>query len=292
MSQPVRPLLSAAVSRLRDAGVESPGQDARVLLSLVAGIEPARLPLLDVVSDEQADLFDSLVIQRAVRIPLQHLTGRAYFRHVELEVGPGVFVPRPETEVMTGWAVEQLRALVFSMQRPLVVELCTGSGAIAKALVDELPRLQVHAVEKSEDAARWAERNLAGTGVELHVGDMAHALPELDGTVDLVIANPPYIPLDAYESVAPEVRDHDPALALFSGDDGLDAIRVLTQVASRLLKPAGLLCFEHADAQGESAPAVVSGHGAFTAVRDHRDLAGRPRFTTAVRARLSARMAG
>ena len=289
MSHAVRPLLTAAVSRLRAAGIASPEQDARVLLSLVAGIEPARLPLLDAVDDEQAELFDSLVIQRAVRIPLQHLTGRAYFRHVELAVGPGVFVPRPETEVMTGWALEQLRPLVFAMQRPLVVELCTGSGAIAKALVDELPRLRVHAVEKSEEAAGWAERNLAGTGVELRVGDMAHALPQLNGTVDLVIANPPYIPLDAYESVTPEVRDHDPALALFSGDEGLDAIRVLTQVASRLLKPAGLLCFEHADAQGESAPAVVSGHGAFTAVRDHPDLAGRPRFTTAVRARLSPR---
>jgi release factor glutamine methyltransferase len=289
VSRAVRPLLTAAVTRLRDAGVESPEQDARVLLSLAGGIEPARLPLLDVVTDEQADLFDSLVIQRAVRTPLQHLTGRAYFRHVELAVGPGVFVPRPETEVMTGWALDQLRPLVLGLQRPLVVELGTGSGAIAKALVDEQPRLRVHAVEKSEDAARWAERNLAGTGVELHVADMAHALPELDGTVDLVIANPPYIPLDAYESVAPEARDHDPALALFSGDDGLDAIRVLTQVASRLLRPAGLLCFEHADVQGESAPAVVSAHGAFAAVRDHVDLAGRPRFTTAVRARLSPR---
>src|SRR3712207_701589 len=143
------------------------------------------------------------------------------------------FVPRPETEVMTGWAVEQLRPLVFRMQRPLVVELCTGSGAIAKALVDELPRLRVHAVELSEDAANWAARNLSGTSVELHLGDMASALPELNGTVDLVIANPPYIPLEAYESVAPEVRDHDPALALFSGEDGLDAIRVLVKVAAR-----------------------------------------------------------
>ena len=292
MSQPVRPLLARAVAELREAGIESPGQDARVLLSLVCDIEPARLPLLDEVSDEQAEVFESLVIKRAVRMPLQHLTGRTWFRHVELAVGPGVFVPRPETEVMTGWAVDQLRPLVFAMQRPLVVELCAGSGAIAKALVDELPRLRVHAVELSEDAAAWAARNLAGTGVDLHVGDMAQALPELNGTVDLVIANPPYIPLDAYESVAPEARDHDPTLALFSGDDGLDAIRVLVKVASRLLKPAGLLCFEHADVQGESAPAVVAAHGTFTAVRDHPDLTGRPRFTTAVRARLGGRVPG
>jgi release factor glutamine methyltransferase len=292
VSRPLRPLLTRAVAELREAGVQSPEQDARVLLSLVCDIEPARLPLLDGVSDEQAELFESMVIKRAVRMPLQHLTGRAYFRHVELEVGPGVFVPRPETEVMTGWALDQLRPQVLRLQRPLVVELCTGSGAIAKAMVDELPRLQVHAVELSEDAAGWAARNLAGTSVELHVGDMAVALPELNGTVDLVIANPPYIPLDAYESVAPEVRDHDPAVALFSGDDGLDAIRVLVKVASRLLKPAGLLCFEHADVQGESAPAVVAAHGTFTAVRDHRDLTGRPRFTTAVRGLLSGRVPG
>ena len=289
MTRPVRPLLARAVAELRASGVASPEQDARVLLSLACDIEPARLPLLDGVSEEQAEVFESMVMQRAVRIPLQHLTGRAHFRHVELAVGPGVFVPRPETEVMTGWAVEQLRPLVFQMQRPLVVELCAGSGAISKALVNELPRLRVHAVELSEDAAAWAARNLAGTSVELHVGDMASALPELNGTVDLVIANPPYIPLDAYESVAPEVRDHDPAMALFSGDDGLDAIRVLVKVASRLLRPAGLLCFEHADVQGESAPAVVAAHGGFTAVRDHQDLTGRSRFTTAVRARLGGR---
>jgi len=284
VTQPVRPLLARAVSELREAGIESPEQDARVLLALVCEIEPARLPLLDGVSEEQADLFESMVILRAVRTPLQHLTGRAYFRHVELEVGPGVFVPRPETEVMTGWAIEQLRPMTFDMQRPLVVELCAGSGAISRALYDELPRrVQLHAVELSEDAAEWAVRNLRGTTVALHVGDMATALPELDGTVDLVIANPPYIPLDAYLSVAPEARDHDPTVALFSGDDGLDAIRVLVAVAHRLLKPGGLLCFEHADVQGESAPAVVTAHGGFTAVRDHPDLTGRSRFVTAVR---------
>jgi release factor glutamine methyltransferase len=284
VSSPVRPLLARAVAELRDAGVESPEQDARVLLSLVCDIEPARLPLLDEVSDAQAELFESMVILRAVRTPLQHLTGRAYFRHVELAVGPGVFVPRPETEVMTGWAVEQLRPMALQLQRPLVVELCAGSGAIAKALYDELPRrVRVHAVEVSEDAATWALRNLRDTTVEVHVADMATALPELDGLVDLVIANPPYIPLDAYESVAPEVRDHDPALALFSGADGLDAIRVLVRTATRLLKPGGLLCFEHADVQGESAPALVAATGGFSAVRDHPDLTGRPRFVTAVR---------
>jgi len=202
-----------------------------------------------------------------------------------------VFVPRPETEVMTGWAIDALRPAIADGGRPRVVELCTGSGAIAKALVDELTFLDVYAVEVSPEAAAYARRNLADTLVELYVGDMADALHVLDTQIDLVIANPPYIPLDAYASVPPEVRDHDPLPALFSGDDGLDAIRVVTAVAARLLRPGGLLCFEHADVQGESAPAVVTASQAFTGIRDHLDLAGRPRFVTAVR-RTAGRMAG
>jgi len=268
---------------LREAGVESFTSDARQLLAHVLDVAPSRLLLVDAVGAPERAAFDTLVGQRARRVPLQHLTGRAYFRHEEIEVGAGVFVPRPETEVMTGWAVDQCRELVADGARPLVVELCAGSGAISKALVHEVPGLRVHAVEVSEDAARWAERNLAGTGVELHVEDMSGALPELDGSVDLIVANPPYIPLDAYLSVTPEVRDHDPALALFSGDDGLDAIRVVAGVAARLLRDHGLVCVEHAEVQHESAPAVFTAADRFTSVRDHRDLAGRPRFVTAVR---------
>ncbi len=192
-------------------------------------------------------------------------------------------MPRPETEVMTGWAIDQLKALLTRRRTPLVVELCSGSGAIAKALATEVTGVEVHAVELSEHAAAYAARNLADVPVWLHVGDMADALPELDGRVDLVIANPPYIPLEAYESVAVEARDHDPELALFSGIDGLDAIRVLLGVAARLLHPGGLLCFEHADVQGESAVALTRDHGAFTGVVDRRDLTDRPRFVTAVR---------
>ncbi len=279
----VRPLLVDAVARLQAAGVETPQSDARILLAHAAGVELARLPLLDQVDDAQADEFEQMIMLRERRIPVQHLTGRAHFRYLDLEVGPGVFVPRPETEVMTGWAIERLRPMITLHHRPLVVELCAGSGAISKAITTELTRVDIHAVELSENAAAYAFRNLADTLVELHVQDMATSLPELDGTVDLVIANPPYIPLEAFESVAPEARDHDPTLALFSGHDGLDAIKVVVQVAARLLRPAGLLCFEHADVQGESAPAVVAATEAFTAVRDHRDLAGRPRFVTAVR---------
>jgi release factor glutamine methyltransferase len=190
---------------------------------------------------------------------------------------------------MTGWAIEQLRPMVYAVARgesrhlPVVVELGTGSGAVAKSIALELTGTRVHAVELSEEAAVYASRNLADTTVELHVQDMIGALPELNGRVDLVIANPPYIPLEAFESIVPEVRDYDPPLALFSGDDGLDAIKVVAEQAARLLRPTGLLCVEHADVQGESAQQVLVQHGAFAGVRDHPDLNGRPRFVTAVR---------
>jgi release factor glutamine methyltransferase len=289
VSKAVRPLLHQAASQLREVGVASADQEARQLLAHAAGVELARLPLLDVVEDAHAAHFQTLINKRARRVPLQHLTGRAHFRYLELEVGPGVFVPRPETEVMTGWAIEQLRPMVYAVARgesrhlPVVVELGTGSGAVAKSIATELTGTRVHAVELSEEAAAYAARNLADTTVELHVRDMIGALPELDRTVDLVIANPPYIPLEAFESVVPEARDHDPLLALFAGDDGLDVIKVVVAEAARLLRPAGLLCIEHADVQGESAQQVLIQHGAFAAVRDHRDLTGRSRFVTAVR---------
>jgi release factor glutamine methyltransferase len=289
VTKAVRPLLHRAASQLREVGVTSADQEARQLLAYATGVELARLPLLDAVDDAQAAYFQTLINKRAHRIPVQHLTGRAHFRYLELEVGPGVFVPRPETEVMTGWAIEQLRPMVYAVARgksrhlPVVVELGTGSGAVAKSIATELTGTRVHAVEVSEEAAAYAARNLADTTVELHVRDMIGALPELDGSVDLVIANPPYIPLEAFESVVPEVRDHDPPLALFSGEDGLDAIKIVAAEAARLLRPAGLICVEHADVQGESAQQVLVQHGAFAAVRDHLDLAGRPRFVTAIR---------
>jgi release factor glutamine methyltransferase len=225
--------------------------------------------------------YDDLVTRRATREPLQHLTGTAAFRHVELKVGPGVFVPRPETELLAGWAIEVARTL----DSPIVVDLCTGSGAIALSVADEVPNARVYAVELDEGAHAWAARNLEGTGVELRHGDMATAFEELAGRVDIVVCNPPYIPLEAWESVAAEARDHDPHLALFSGDDGLVALRVLEERAARLLKPGGVVGAEHADLQGESAPEVFSGSGRWSEVRDHDDLAGRPRYLTARLAR-------
>jgi release factor glutamine methyltransferase len=276
-----RPLVAEAVRRLADAGVASPEADAEILLAHVLGIDRGRLVLVDEVADGDRATYDVLVGRRAAREPLQHLTGRAYFRHVELVVGPGVFVPRPETELLAGWAVERATAL----DAPVVVDLGTGSGAIAKAVADEVPHARVHAVEMDEAAHGWATTNLAGTGVDLRLGDLGTAFDELAGTVDVVVSNPPYIPLDAWESVALEVRDHDPALALWSGADGLDAMRVVEARAALLLVPGGVVGVEHADAQGESAPAVFAATGRWADVRDHRDLAGRPRFVTARLAR-------
>jgi release factor glutamine methyltransferase len=278
---PVRQLLSAATDRLRSAGIETPEQDARLLLAHAADVEPARLAILDVVSDTVERNFRDLLECRASRIPLQHITGLAYFRHLVMSVGPGVFVPRPETEVMAGWAIDNLRALAGPA--PRVVDLCAGSGAVAKAISTEVPGSEVYAVEVSSDAAPWAEQNLRHTDVRLVVTDMATALEELDETVDLVIANPPYIPPDEQQLIAPEARDHDPAVALYAGREGLEAIEVVIATAVRLLRPAGLLCFEHGEAQSEPALALAKASGAFVDVADHRDLAGRPRFTTAVR---------
>ncbi|MCB0907227.1 MAG: peptide chain release factor N(5)-glutamine methyltransferase [Nocardioidaceae bacterium] len=270
-----------AARRLRDAGVASPEWDADELLAHVLGTTRGGLLTLDDVPAVQAERYAGLVERRAAREPLQHLTGTAAFRRVELAVGPGVFVPRPETELLAGWAIEHASALAD----PVVVDLCTGSGAIARAVADEVPGARVFAVELDEPAHDWAARNLAGTGVELRLGDMRDAFDDLLGTVDVVTCNPPYIPLDAWESVAPEARDHDPQLALFSGDDGLDAMRVLERRAALLLKPHGVVGAEHADAQGEAAPAVFAATGRWREVTDHLDLAGRPRFVTARLAR-------
>jgi release factor glutamine methyltransferase len=279
-----RQLLREAADRLRAAGVPSPEHDAAELLAHVAGTSRTAVWLVEPTL-EQRRRFEELLGRRAAREPLQHLTGTVGFRYVELAVGPGVFVPRPETEVLAGWAVDRAREVEAAGRTPVVVDLCTGSGAIALSVATEVPAASVHAIELGESAYSWAERNLAGSGVELRPGDMAEAFPELDGTVDVVVSNPPYIPLEAFESVAPEVRDHDPALALWSGSDGLDAMRVVERVAARLLRAGGVVGAEHADVQGDSAPAVFTAAQRWREVRDRPDLAGRPRFVTARLAR-------
>ena len=273
-------LLAEATQTLTDAGVPSPRVDAELLLAHVTGV-PRAMVAGKFVDARQREVYGDMIAARSRRVPLQHITGTAAFRYVDLEVGPGVFVPRPETELLAGWAIDSARAVLEQGRAPFVVELCAGSGAISLSVVHEVPEARVHAVELDEAAYGWALRNLDGTGVDLRRGDMADAFSDLDGEVDVVVVNPPYIPLDAWESVAPEARDHDPELALWSGEDGLDAMRVVEQVAWRLLRSGGVVGAEHADAQGESAPAVFTARWA--EVRDHRDLANRPRYVTARR---------
>jgi release factor glutamine methyltransferase len=259
--------------------------DAELLLAAVLEVPRVRLLTMDDVPAEAADRFAALLDQRADRVPLQHLTGRAPFRFLDLAVGPGVFVPRPETEQLAGWAVERVAGLAA----PVVVDLGTGSGAIALSLAHEHPGARVTAVERDPGAIDWTRHNAAvraaagDTPVEVVSGDMTDAglLRDLDGVVDLVVSNPPYVPDGA--RVPREVADHDPPLALWGGPDGLDVVRGLLVTAARLLRPGGLLGIEHADAQGGALPALVRAHGGFDEVADHPDLAGRPRYTTARR---------
>lgn len=281
-------LLRSARARLVDSGLgaNAAAQEARLLLADLVGCGTSELLLMADVSGADGERFAELVERRATGVPVQHLTGLAHFRHLSLAVGPGVFIPRPETEVMTGWAIEQLRVRLSgqadrdSERAPIAVDLCAGSGAVVAALDDEAPGAQLFAVEVSESAADYARRNLTGRPVELRVEDIATTLPELNGRVDLITANPPYIPLEAWESVAAEVRDHDPELALFSGADGLEAITVVAAVAARLLRPGGVFCCEHAELQESTAPAVFARTGVLLDIRDHHDLNNRPRFVT------------
>jgi len=284
-----RSLLTDATGTLATAGVPSPRVDAEILLAHVLGRDRGALAGVVDVDAEAALAFNGLVDRRGRREPLQYLTGEAAFRHVMLAVGPGVFVPRPETEVMTGWLIDRLTARVGT---PVVLELCTGSGAIAVALADEVPAAEVHAVELDPAALDFAARNLAGTDVRLALGDLADALrlfPDLSGRCDAVIANPPYIPLDAFESVEREAREFDPPVSLWSGSDGLDAIRGVLAVAAEALTAGGLLAFEHAEVQSAAVVSLTAASGAFTDIRDNVDLTGRPRYITATRV---ARMGG
>lgn len=277
-----RQLVAAATAQLTEAGVPSPEHDAAELLAHVLGTSRSALVTVRDVPVQRTREYAALVDRRAAREPLQHLTGRAGFRTVELLVGPGVFVPRPETELLAGWAIDRAHE---AGPEPVVVDLCTGSGAIALSVVTEVPQARVHAVELDPLALSWAEHNLSGSGVDLRAGDMASAFDDLAGSVDVVVCNPPYIPLEQWDGVAPEARDHDPALALWSGHDGLDALRVLEQRASELLRGGGWVGAEHADVQGDSVRDLFGSAERWQLVRDHVDLAGRPRFVTARLAR-------
>lgn len=282
-------LVRRGTRQLTEAGVPSPAVDASLLLAHVLGIEPGdvvRQRLLDTpVSDKDSAAYADLLDERARRVPLQHLTGVAYFRSLTLAVGPGVFVPRPETEAAVDHVLTALRRA--ETPRPVVVDLCTGSGAIALAVAAEAPALGisplVYAVELDPLAHAWAQRNCAGTSVQVHLGDARTALPELGGSADVVVSNPPYIPPDAVP-VDPEVRDHDPEVALYGrGADGLEVPRAVIARAGELLRAGGVLVMEHAETQADVLVAELTGTG-WQDVVSARDLTGRPRHVLARRA--------
>lgn len=288
----LRSLVDAATATLDEGGVPTPRIDALLLAAHALGCDRGeverRMLLGSAVEDDVATRLEVLVAERADRVPLQHLTGRAPFRRLELHVGPGVFVPRPETEQ----AVDHVLAALDGVDAPVVVDLCTGSGALALAVADEAPRAEVVAVELSDLALAWAARNIEATGLPVRLvaadatADPASVpdLADLAGRVDVVVSNPPYVPTGMVP-VEPEVADHDPSIALYGGsEDGLVIPLAVAASAARLLRPGGLLVMEHAEGQGEALPRALAATGAWTEVADHEDLTGRPRTTTARRA--------
>lgn len=277
-----------AARTLAAAGVPSPEHDARELAAHVLG-EP-RYPVLE--PDDLPTSFDSdfavLVSRRAAREPLQHILEYAVFRHVTLVVDPAVFVPRPETEVVAGVAIDEAARIAADGRAPLVVDLCSGSGAIAASVDFEVPAATVVAMDASADAVRMTRANMVVAGTpepRVDVGDVADPslLADLDGLVDVVVSNPPYIPPGAIPR-DPEVRDYDPALALFGGgEDGLDVPRAVIVTAARLLRPGGLLVMEHADVQGAQTRDAAAASGDFDQIETRQDLTGRDRMLVARR---------
>lgn len=281
--EPVRELLARWTRQLASAGVPAPRHDATALTAHVLGVPRLQVPLLDSLEPGMTRQVEALVELRAQRVPLQHLTGSAGFRGLQIAVGPGVFVPRPETEVLAGWAVQELLALRASgVDAPVAVDLCTGSAAIALALAAEVPSAHVHAVELDETAYGYALRNTRGSAVAVHHGDVTTALPWLAGRADLVVANPPYVP--SGQQLEPEVAWHDPGVAVWGGADGLEVVRLVVAAAARLLRPGGRLGVEHAEAHASTAPGLLRSDGRWAEVRGWPDLTGRPRFVTARRA--------
>ncbi|UYO98279.1 peptide chain release factor N(5)-glutamine methyltransferase [Microbacterium sp. M28] len=277
-------LLRSVAQQLADAGVPDPVVDAELLIGHVTGrgrgSVQAAVVRGDALDDADAEALAVLVGRRAAREPLQHITGTAPFRHLELAVGPGVFVPRPETEQVVQFAIDAL--LNAPDAAPVGIDLGTGSGAIALAMATEVPHARVFAAELSPDAYAWASRNAAqAPNLTLVHADLADAFHELDGEAAVVISNPPYVPDDAIPR-DPEVRLFDPALALYGGPDGLDVVRVLSRRALDLLRPGGLLVIEHGELQGADIRALLEGDG-WRAAATHPDLTHRDRATTAIR---------
>ncbi len=285
----LRTAVRRATDELTRAGVASAAVDAVLLAAHALGVDAGEVRRRIAVGGSAApDRYADLVGARACRVPLQHLTGAAPFRGLPLSVGPGVFVPRPETEVLVDHALRALDAAALTAgSGGLLVDLATGSGAIALAVKAERPAVTVRAAERSRRALLWAERNRRQLGLDVHLeeGDARSAFDSLRGDVDVVTSNPPYL-VPGAEALDPEVADHDPDLALYGGGlDGLDLPLAFAARAAVLLRPGGRLVLEHGPAQGDRLRATLDGTGQWSEVTDHPDLAGRPRVLVAVRAR-------
>ncbi|WP_035776661.1 peptide chain release factor N(5)-glutamine methyltransferase [Arthrobacter sp. H5] len=271
--------LAAAARQLADAGVPSARVDAELLAAHLLGETPGRVRALALTGSPAPEGFFDLVAERSRRVPLQHITGIAYFRHLELSVGPGVFIPRPETESVAQLAIDHAGTL----SHPKVVDLGTGSGAIAGSIAQEVPGAEVHAVELDGLAIAWAARNLEPLNVILTQGDFRTALSEHNGTFDIVVSNPPYIPAEAVPR-DPEVAEHDPSIALYGGSaDGLFLPLAAAESAARLLVPGGYFVMEHAEIQAPEIKRILEADARWTDVRTHPDLSGRDRATSAHR---------
>jgi release factor glutamine methyltransferase len=274
----VESALRRASQTLATAGVDAPRLNATWLACAACDVAPAQLVLLEELPPEIEPQYWRLVERRAAREPLQHILGTAPFRHIEVAVGPGVFVPRPETELL----VDAVLAALHSVTAPVVVDLCAGSGALGLAIAREVPTAQVHAVELAPEALTWLRRNTAGTAVQVIAADVADPEPlsHLQGTVDVVVSNPPYVP--SATPVDPEVRA-DPVEAVFAGEHGLALMPDVIARSAELLRAGGVVAIEHDDSQGESVPALLAADGRWVDVMDHADLAGRPRYVTGQR---------
>lgn len=273
----LRAAIDDATTVLARAGVRSARTDAELLAAHLSGTGRGRLALGSPAEDF-FERFGRAVAVRAQRVPLQHITGTAAFGPIEVEVGPGVFIPRPETESLLEWALTQTLP-----RAPVIVDLCTGSGALAIALASRLPGARVTAVDDDPTALDYARRNAASGAVNVNVvaGDVRDPglLTGMAESVDLVVANPPYLPVDT--ELEPEVAQHDPAHALFGGPDGMTVITAAVACAARLLKPGGLLAVEHDETTAQATTELVA--RCFVGVESQRDLCGRPRFVTARR---------
>jgi len=283
----LRTRLDAATARLAAAGVPSPQADAAALAAYALGTEG-----LDVLQPPELDpgfeqRYQELIDRRSRREPLQLITGRATFRYLDLRVRPGVFLPRPETEWVTEQAITALRTAASSRPAPVVLDLCSGTGAIALSIAHEVPEAQVLAVEVSEAAVATIEGNAGRHHIELQVlhGDVREEelLRPWQAGADVVISNPPYIPPGGIP-VDPEVREYDPAPALYGGGaDGLEVPRAVVAGAARTLRPGGTFVMEHGADQGEQVREVVRACGAFTDIETRQDLTGRDRMVVACR---------